>query len=80
VFFAKSAIPSFTLADLGIREGAAVYFMGALGIAAAAAFNAAFLLFCVNLVLPSLVCLPFVLKLRIAPEDDPVPAPVEVRS
>ena len=80
VFFAKSAIPSFTLADLGIREGAAVYFMSALGIAAAAAFNAAFLLFCVNLLLPSLVGLPFVLKLRLAPEAAPVPAPVEVHS
>ena len=80
VFFAKSAIPSFTLADLGIREGAAVYFMGALGIATAAAFNAAFLLFCINLLLPSLVGLPFVLKLRLAPEDEPTPAPVEVRS
>jgi uncharacterized membrane protein YbhN (UPF0104 family) len=78
VFFAKSAIPSFTLADLGIREGAAVYFMGALGIAAAAAFNAALGLFCVNLLLPALAGLPFVLKLRLAPE--PTPAPVEVRS
>jgi uncharacterized membrane protein YbhN (UPF0104 family) len=78
VFFAKSAIPSFTLADLGIREGAAVYFMSALGIAGAAAFNAALALFCVNLLLPSLVGLPFVLKLRLAPE--PVPAPVEVPS
>ena len=54
--------------------------MSALGIAAAAAFNAAFLLFCVNLLLPSLVGLPFVLKLRLAPEAAPVPAPVEVHS
>ncbi len=80
VFFAKSAIPSFTLADLGIREGAAVYFMSALGIAAAAAFNAAFLLFCVNILLPSIVGLPFILRLRLEPEDEPEPAPVEVRS
>lgn len=78
VFFAKSAVPSFTLADLGIREGAAVYFLGALGIGAAAAFNAAFLLFCVNLLVPSLVGMPFVLRLRLAPE--PAPEPVEVRA
>lgn len=77
VFFAKSAIPSFTLADLGIREGAAVFFLGALGVGGAAAFNAAFLLFCVNIVGPSLVGLPFILKLRFA-EDEPVPATVEV--
>ncbi len=68
VFFAKSAIPSFTLADLGIREGAAVYFLGALGVGTAAAFNAALGLFCVNLLLPSLVGVPFVLRLRLAPE------------
>ena len=79
VFFAKSAIPSFTLADLGIREGAAVYFLGALGIVEAAAFNAAFLVFCINLLLPSLVGLPLVLKLRFAGET-PRPAPVEVPS
>lgn len=77
VFFAKSAIPSFTLADLGIREGAAVFFLGVLGVGGAAAFNAAFLLFCVNIVGPSLAGLPFILKLRFA-EDEPVPAAVEV--
>ncbi len=76
VFFAKSAIPSFTLADLGIREGAAVYFLGALGIGTAAAFNAAFLLFCVNLLLPSIIGVPFVLKLRLAPEPEPMPVEV----
>ncbi len=78
VFFAKSAIPSFTLADLGIREGAAVYFMSALGIAAAAAFNAAFLLFCINLLLPSAVGVPLILKLRLTAGGEP--APVEVPS
>ncbi len=77
VFFAKSAIPSFTLADLGIREGAAVFFLGVLGVGGAAAFNAAFLLFCVNIVGPALVGLPFILKLRFA-DDEGVPAPVEV--
>ncbi len=76
VFFAKSAIPSFTLADLGIREGAAVYFMGALGIAGAAAFNAAFLLFCVNILLPSIAGTPLILKLRFAAEPAPVAAEV----
>jgi uncharacterized membrane protein YbhN (UPF0104 family) len=69
VFFAKSAIPSFTLGDLGIREGAAVFFLGALGIASAAAFEASLVLFGINLLLPALIGLPFVLRLRL-----PVPA------
>ncbi|MDX1439502.1 MAG: lysylphosphatidylglycerol synthase transmembrane domain-containing protein, partial [Rubricoccaceae bacterium] len=45
VFFAKSAIPSITLGDLGIRESAAVFFLGSLGIFEAAAFDASLAIF-----------------------------------
>jgi uncharacterized protein (TIRG00374 family) len=69
VFFAKSAIPSFTVADLGIREGAAVYFFDAMGADVAAAFNASFLVFCLNILLPAIIGLPFVLRLRLAPPE-----------
>lgn len=69
VFFAKSAIPSFTLGDLGIREGAAVFFLGAMGIASAAAFQASLLLFAINLLVPALVGLPLVLRLRLGAEQ-----------
>jgi uncharacterized membrane protein YbhN (UPF0104 family) len=65
VFFAKSAIPSFTLGDLGVREGAAIYFLGALGVASAAAFEASLVLFGINLLLPALIGLPLLLQLRI---------------
>lgn len=68
VFFAKSAIPSFTLGDLGIREGAAVFFLGSLGVAAAAAFEASLLIFGINLLLPALAGLPLLLQLRIGGE------------
>jgi uncharacterized membrane protein YbhN (UPF0104 family) len=74
VFFAKTVIPSVTLMDLGIREGASVYFLGALGIGAAAAFDAAFLLFCVNLVLPAFIGIPFLMRLRF-PRGVPAIAP-----
>jgi len=73
VFFAKSAIPSFTLGDLGIREGAAVFFLGALGVAAAAALEASLVLFGINLLLPALVGLPLVLRLRLDAAAAPVP-------
>ena len=63
VFFAKFLIPPFTFLDLGIREGAAVFFLGLLGLPQAAAFNASLLLFGTNLVLPALVGVPFVLRL-----------------
>jgi uncharacterized membrane protein YbhN (UPF0104 family) len=83
VFFAKSAIPSFTLGDLGVREGVAVFFLGTLGVAAAAAFEASLVLFGMNLLLPALVGLPLVLRLRLAPSEEetqPRLAPADLRS
>ena len=82
VFFAKFLIPSVTLLDIGIREGAAVFFYGQLGIAEAAALNAAFFIFCTNLLLPAAAGLPFVLNMRVRRNDDappraPEPAPLE---
>ena len=66
---APRGVPTVTLLDLGIREGAAVYFLGQLGYAEAAAFNAAFLLFCINLLVPAVVGLPFVFRLKLGPSD-----------
>jgi uncharacterized membrane protein YbhN (UPF0104 family) len=76
VFFAKSAVPAVTLGDLGVREGAAVYFLGALGVAPAAAFNASLGLFAINLLLPALAGLPLVARLRLeGPRAPAAPAP-----
>lgn len=57
--FAKHLIPSVTLLDVGVREGAAVTFFGLLGLPTAAALNAGFALFVLNLALPAAVGLPF---------------------
>lgn len=65
VFFAKSAIPQVTLGDLGVREGAAVFFLGAYGVAPAAALDASLGLFVLNLLLPALVGVPFLLQLEV---------------
>jgi uncharacterized membrane protein YbhN (UPF0104 family) len=65
VFFAKYLVPPVTLMDLGIREGAAVFFLGHLGYPEPVAFNAAFLLFCTNLILPALLGLPFVFRMKL---------------
>ncbi|MBR9976462.1 MAG: flippase-like domain-containing protein [Bacteroidetes bacterium] len=54
IFLIKTIIPPITLGELGIREGASVYVLGHAGILAAAAFNAALLLFVINILLPSL--------------------------
>ena len=74
VFFAKSAVPQVTLGDLGIREGAAVFFLGAYGVSAAAAVDASLSIFAVNLLLPALAGVPLVLRLRMATSAKPEPA------
>jgi len=64
-FFAKFMVPSVTLMDLGIQEGAAVFFLGLFGAAQAVAFNAAFLFFLINIVLPTIAGVPFVWDLQL---------------
>ena len=75
VFFAKSAVPQVTLGDLGIREGAAVFFLGAYGVSSAAAFDASLSIFAINLLLPALAGVPLVLRLRVAASPAPAPSP-----
>lgn len=74
VYFAKSALHSITLGDLGVREGAAVYFLGAYGVAEGAALDASLSVFALNLLLPALVGVPLLLRLRLH-RPSPVPAP-----
>ncbi len=55
VMFAKKFVSFLTFGDLGIREATAVYFANLIGLSETAAFNAALILFVINLVLPSLI-------------------------
>ena len=70
-FYAKSAVPQVTLGDLGVRESAAVFFLGAYGVGAAAALNASLAVFAVNLLLPALLGVPLLLRLRLRRADAP---------
>ncbi len=65
IFYVKYLIPSLTVLDLGIREGAAVGFFHLFGLATAPALNAALLLFVLNRLVPALLGLPFLLHLRL---------------
>ncbi|UCE17901.1 MAG: flippase-like domain-containing protein [Gemmatimonadota bacterium] len=73
------AINSFpiTIAGLGLREGAAVFFFSKFGVAEAAALNGAFLLFVIDILIPGLVGLPLISKMRLhfehAAEEKPFP-------
>lgn len=55
VLFAKSVIPPVSLGDLGIREGASVFFISAIGLDAATGFNSSITLFFINVLAPSVV-------------------------
>ncbi len=60
----KSMLP-ISIGDLGIRESAAIFFLGRIGLQSATAFNASILLFMINLLIPSVVGLVLVLKYRL---------------
>lgn len=62
VMFSKTIIPSIAFGDLGIREGASVYFIRQFGESAAAGFNASILLFIINVLFPALIGLVFIIK------------------
>ena len=63
IMLLKTVIPPVTLGELGIREGASVFVLGHAGILSAAAFNAALLLFAINVLLPALAGLAVLLRL-----------------
>jgi uncharacterized membrane protein YbhN (UPF0104 family) len=56
--FAKMLLP-ISFADLGIREGAAVFFFTRLGVDKVAAFNGSILIFAFNVLLPTLIGVAF---------------------
>jgi uncharacterized membrane protein YbhN (UPF0104 family) len=58
----KIALP-ISVGDLGIREGAAVFYYSLLGVKKTAAFNASVLIFFINFMIPALVGSYFVFKL-----------------
>jgi hypothetical protein len=55
IMFVKTIIPPITFGELGIREGASVYFLTQMGETASIGFNASILLFIINLLIPALI-------------------------
>jgi uncharacterized membrane protein YbhN (UPF0104 family) len=73
-YFVKFMVPSVTIMDLGVREGAAVFFLSVFGASPAVAFNAALLLFVINIVFPTALGIPFVWNLNLQSDRSPAPA------
>lgn len=59
MIFAKTLIPPVSIGELGIREGAAVFFLTYIGETSSAAFNASIFLFIMNVLVPSVIGLIF---------------------
>ena len=57
----KTLLP-ISIGDLGIRESAAIYFLGQFHVKSVASFNASLLLFLINIFLPSMVGLVLILR------------------
>lgn len=62
LMFVKTIIPPISLGELGIREGASIYFLTTIGETSSVAFNASIFLFLINLLIPSLVGLVLLMK------------------
>ena len=55
VIFSKTVIPAISFGDLGIREGASVFFAAQIGLTAAVGFNASIFLFFINVLFPAVI-------------------------
>jgi uncharacterized membrane protein YbhN (UPF0104 family) len=55
IFFAKSIIPPISIGDLGIREGASVFFISFIGENGSIGFNASIFLFLINILIPAVI-------------------------
>jgi uncharacterized membrane protein YbhN (UPF0104 family) len=62
IFFVQSILPSFTLAELGVRGAVAVYFFSHITNYSQGVIAAAFSLWLINIILPSLIGIFFVIK------------------
>lgn len=62
MMFSKTIIPPVSLGELGIREGASIFFITQLGESASTGFNASIFLFFINVLIPALIGLTLLLK------------------
>lgn len=62
IIFVQIIVPPIALGEVGIREGASVFFMKSYGFLGVVGFNAAFSLFIINLLIPSIIGFLLLLK------------------
>ena len=62
ILFTKIFIGQFSFGELGIREGVSIFFLTKIGELSQTAFSAAFFIFLINILIPSLIGLLFIFK------------------
>jgi len=62
ILFATTVVLPFSFGDLGVREGAAAYLISMISLSPAIGFNSALVLFIINVILPALIGLIFLIK------------------
>jgi uncharacterized membrane protein YbhN (UPF0104 family) len=67
--FIKSLLP-IALMDLGVREGAVLYFLGQIGVPSAPAFNASIMIFLSNVLVPGAVGVYYVIRHYFGPSRE----------
>lgn len=61
-FYTKAFIPAFTWGELGVREAVSIFYLSSFGLSEAVGFNSSLFLFLINIFLPSLPGIWFLLK------------------
>ncbi len=62
IIFVNNFLLPIAIGDIGVRESAAMFFLGFFGISAATAFNVFFLTFFANAIIPGIIGVIFILK------------------
>jgi uncharacterized protein (TIRG00374 family) len=62
IIFVKTVIPPISFGELGIREGASIYFLSFMNEQASVGFNASIFLFVINLLIPAVIGAVLLLK------------------
>lgn len=55
IMFAKSIFAPISFSEIGVREGAAIYFLAQIGESSSVALNSSLSLFAINIIIPSLI-------------------------
>jgi hypothetical protein len=64
VFFVMTLIPTFALAEIGVRGAVATYFLSKLSVDSLAILNASISLWLINLVIPAIAGIIFIFQFR----------------